>query len=45
LQDLRIHEALIDAFSRRVELVSAFQFHCTLAFAAWSARRVCTCAR
>ena len=34
LQHLRIYEALIDAFTRRVELVSAFQFHCTLAFAA-----------
>ena len=45
LQHLRIYEALIDAFARRVELVSAFQFHCTLAFAARIARRVYTCAR
>jgi hypothetical protein len=36
---------LIHALSRRVEFVSAFQLHCTRAFAAWIARRVCTCAR
>ena len=34
LQNLRINERLIDAFSRRLEFVAAFQFHCTLAFAA-----------
>ena len=33
LQHLRSDEALIDALSRRVELVSAFEFHCTRAFA------------
>src|SRR4029078_3793231 len=33
LQYLRCDEALIDALSRRFELVSAFQFHCTRAFA------------
>jgi hypothetical protein len=36
---------LIDAFSRGLEFVCACQFHWTLAFAALSARRVCTWAR
>lgn len=34
LQNLRINERLIDAFSRRLEFVSAFQFHLTFDFAA-----------
>ena len=34
LQHLRINQGLIDAFSRRLEFVCAFQFHWTLAFAA-----------
>jgi hypothetical protein len=34
LQHLGINQALIHAFARSVEIVSAFQFHCTRAFAA-----------
>ena len=34
LQNLPVNERLIDAFSRRLEFVSAFQFHLTLALAA-----------